>query len=326
MKQINWGIIGVGDVAEVKSGPAFQKAEGSKLLAVMRRNAAKAKDFAERHQVPNWYDNADKLIANPEINAVYVATPPSSHEEYAIKALRAGKDVYLEKPMAPTLEACDSIIEAANKSGQKLSVAHYRRALPAFMKVKELLDAGAIGKVRFAQIQIFQPAKNNIIAQTDTNWRVEPEISGGGLFHDIAPHQMDLLYYYFGKPEKISGYATNQAGMYPADDIVSAEMLFPDDIIFKGLWCFTAPESASREGCEIVGADGSISFSFYGEEVHLITDKKETFTFKNPENIQLPMIERVNQYFRGKAENPCTAEEGKLVMKMLNTVTSKTED
>lgn len=323
MKQINWGIIGVGDVAEVKSGPAFQKAAGSDLLAVMRRNADKAKDFAQRHQVPYWYDDADELIANPEINAIYIATPPSSHEAYAIQALHTGKDVYLEKPMALSLESCDNIIAAVKQSGCKLSVAHYRRALPAFRKVKELLDAGAIGEVRFAQIQIFQPAKSKLIAQTETNWRVQPEVSGGGLFHDIAPHQMDLMYCYFGEPIQISGYSTNQAGLYPADDIVSAEMLFDQNIIFKGLWSFAAPESATREGCEIVGSEGSISFSFYGEEIHLIRDKKETFTFKNPENIQLPMIEKVNQYFRGEGENPCTAEEGRLIMKMLNTVTSK---
>ncbi|MDF9796669.1 1,5-anhydro-D-fructose reductase (1,5-anhydro-D-mannitol-forming) [Catalinimonas alkaloidigena] len=323
MKQINWGIIGVGDVAELKSGPAFQKAEGSNLLAVMRRNAEKAKDFADRHQVPHWYDDAEKLIANPEINAIYVATPPSSHEGYAIQALRAGKDVYLEKPMAPSLAACDRIIEEVEKSGKKLSVAHYRRALPAFMKVKALLDAGAIGDVRFAQIQIFQPAKSKIIAQTESNWRVQPDISGGGLFHDIAPHQMDLMYHYFGKPLGISGYSTNQAGMYPADDIVSAEIRFPKGVIFKGLWSFACPESAEREGCEIVGSKGSITFSFYGEKIHLNTDKKETFTFENPENIQLPMIKKVNHFFRGEGKNPCAAEEGRLVMKMLNTATSK---
>lgn len=323
MKQINWGIIGVGDVAEVKSGPAFQKATGSSLLAVMRRNADKAKDFAQRHQVPHWYDDADALIAHPEINAIYIATPPDSHEEYAIKALEAGKDVYLEKPMALSLESCDRIIEAVKKSGRKLSVAHYRRALPAFIKVKALLDAKAIGDIRFAQIQIFQPAKSKLIAQTETNWRVQPEVSGGGLFHDIAPHQMDLMYHYFGEPLRISGYSTNQAGLYPADDIVSAELLFDKNIIFKGLWSFAAPDSATREGCEIVGSKGSISFSFYGEEIHLIRDKKETFTFQNPENIQLPMIEKVNQYFRGEGENPCTAEEGLLVMHMLNTITAK---
>lgn len=321
--KIKWGIIGAGDVAEVKSGPAFQKAENSELLAVMRRNASKAEDFARRHGVPEWYDDAQRIIEHPEVNAVYIATPPSSHEAYAIRALQAGKHVYLEKPMATSLDACQRIVDEVATSSQKLSVAHYRRALPAFLKVKALLDEGAIGDIRFAQIRILQPAQSKLIAQTETNWRVAPEISGGGLFHDIAPHQLDLMYIYFGDPVSISGHAFNQADLYPAEDIVSAAITFANNIIFQGLWCFTVAEKDSCEYCEIVGHKGSIRFSFYGAEVQLTTDQSETFTFENPENIQLPMIERVNQYFLGKGANPCSAEEGMLVMQMLQKASGR---
>ena len=310
-------------MAEVKSGPAFQKATNSELLAVMRRNAGKAKDFARRHSVPEWFDDAQQILEHPEINAVYIATPPDLHEAYAIRALQAGKDVYLEKPMVTSLDACHRIADEVKKSGQKLSVAHYRRALPAFLKVKELLNQQAIGDVRFVQIRIQQPASSKLIAQTDTNWRVQPEISGGGLFHDIAPHQLDLMYIYFGDPATISGHAFNQAGLYPAEDIVSASITFPKNIILQGLWCFTVAEKDSCEYCEIIGEKGSIRFSFYGAEVHLNTDQQETFTFENPENIQLPMIERVNHYFLGKGANPCSAEEGMRVTEMLQIVSGR---
>lgn len=323
MEKIKWGTIGAGDVAEVKSGPAFQKAADSALQAVMRRNAARANDFARRHGVPEWYDDAERIIKHPEINAIYIATPPSSHEEYAIRALRAGKHVYLEKPMATSLEACQRIIDEVNKSDQKLVLAHYRRALPAFLKVKELLDQQAIGDVRFAEIRILQPAQSKLIAKTDINWRVQPEISGGGLFHDIAPHQLDLMYLYFGKPITISGHAYNQAGKYLAEDIVSASMTFDNNIVFQGLWCFTVNENQTREYCEIMGEKGSIRFSFYGAKVELATNTKETFTFENPTHIQLPMIERVNQYFMGKGENPCAAEEGMQVMEMLQKASKR---
>ncbi|WKN30411.1 Gfo/Idh/MocA family oxidoreductase [Porifericola rhodea] len=322
MKDINWGIIGAGDVAEVKSGPAFQNLANSRLLAVMRRNGEKARDFAQRHQVPQWFDQAEALIQHPEINAIYIATPPSSHEEYATRALRAGKDVYLEKPMATQLEACSRIISEVEKSGRKLSVAHYRRALPAFIKVKSLLEEKAIGTLRFVQIRIFQPPKNDIITQTERNWRVEPDISGGGLFHDIAPHQMDLMYYYFGEPSYIRGFSTNQAALYKADDIVSAEMHFENNLVFQGLWSFAVADSAKHEGCQIVGEKGSINFSFYGDEVQLLRDSAETFRFENPPHIQQPMIEKVNAYFRSEAANPCSAEEGMIVMNMLNTITA----
>ncbi len=317
MEKIKWGMIGAGDVAEVKSGPAFQKSADSELRAVMRRNASRAEDFAHRHGVPEWYDDADRIIKHPEINAVYIATPPSSHEEYAIRALRAGKHVYLEKPMATSLNACQRIVDEVNKSDQKLVLAHYRRALPAFLKVKKLLDQQAIGDVRFVYIRILQPAQSKLIAQTDINWRVQPEISGGGLFHDIAPHQLDLMYLYFGQPTSMSGQAYNQAGMYQAEDIVAASMTFDKNIVFQGLWCFTVNENQASEYCEIIGKKGSIRFSFYGAKVELATNTQETFTFENPAHIQLTMIERVNQYFMGKGENPCSAEEGLQVMKML---------
>lgn len=323
MEKIKWGMIGAGDVAEVKSGPAFQKAKNSELLAVMRRNASKAEDFARRHGVPEWYEDADKILKHPEINAVYIATPPASHEEYALRALQAGKNVYLEKPMATSLDACQRIVDEVTKTDLKLSIAHYRRALPAFLKVKELVDKHVIGDVRFAQIKILQPAKSKLIAQTETNWRVQPDISGGGLFHDIAPHQLDLMYLYFGKPLSINGQALNQAGIYKAEDIVSASMTFKNSVIFQGLWCFSAPEDEACEYCEIIGEKGSIGFSFYGTEVYLKTDKPETFTFENPENIQLPMIDQVNQYFLGKGQNPCSAEEGSQVMEMLQMITGR---
>lgn len=176
---IRWGIIGVGDVCELKSGPGFYKAENSELIAVMRRNGEKAKDFAARHNVDMWYDNAEALLANTDINAVYIATPPAQHKDYAIAALHAGKNVYIEKPVTLNAAECDAIIAAEKASGQKVSVAHYRRYVPCFMKVAELIRAGAIGDVLMVQLDMLQPAKSKIITETDDNWRVNPALSGG---------------------------------------------------------------------------------------------------------------------------------------------------
>src|SRR3954452_17932800 len=148
MKTIKWGIIGCGDVTEVKSGPAFNKVSDSKLVAVMRRDAAKAEDYAKRHGVPKWYSNAYELINDPEINAIYVATPPLQHEEYTIAALEAGKPVYVEKPMAVDAAAAASMQKVALRTNMKLSVAHYRRAQPVFIKIKELLESGTIGEIK----------------------------------------------------------------------------------------------------------------------------------------------------------------------------------
>ncbi len=154
MEEIKWGIIGCGDVTELKSGPAFNKAEQSQLVAVMRRNAEKAADYAKRHGVPKWYSDADQLINDPEVNAIYVATPPDTHAMYAIAAMKAGKPVYVEKPMARSYAECREMIRVSEETGMPLLVAYYRRTLPAFLKVKELVDGGAIGQPLTVNIRL----------------------------------------------------------------------------------------------------------------------------------------------------------------------------
>ncbi|MFW6290044.1 MAG: Gfo/Idh/MocA family protein, partial [Mariniphaga sp.] len=195
MTEIKWGIIGCGDVTEKKSGPAFNKVLGSELVAVMRRDAVKAEDYARRHSVPRWYDDAEKLIADPEVNAIYVATPPDTHAEYAIKAMKAGKPVYVEKPMARNYVECLEMISAAEKHNVSLFVAYYRRALPGFLKVKELIEQGAIGKVQLVSLRLHKNLKPT--TGDDLPWRVIPEIAGGGHFVDLAAHQLDFLDFLF---------------------------------------------------------------------------------------------------------------------------------
>src|SRR5690554_2520017 len=129
---VKWGVIGVGIVCEVKSAPAMQLVKGSELVAVMRRDGEKAKDFALRHGVSKWYQDAEELINDPEVNAIYIATPPHAHAEMTRKAALAGKPVYVEKPMARTYQECQEMINCCNEAKVPLFVAYYRRALPNF--------------------------------------------------------------------------------------------------------------------------------------------------------------------------------------------------
>lgn len=314
-QKINWGIIGCGQVTEIKSGPAFQKVENSKLMAVMRRNALKAKDFAHRHQVPLWYSNATALLSNNSINAVYIATPPSTHLKYALEALQAGKNVYLEKPMVLSKKEAVSLCEAVKKLNCKLTVAHYRRCLPAFLKVKELLGNAVIGEVSSAEINIFQTINTTMIAKTDVNWRIDPSISGGGYFHDIAPHQIDLMCYFFGEVKAFEGLAINNK----QHDVVNGLIRFQNGVQFKGSWNFNVPEHMKRDNCTIYGSKGTISFSFYGEEIIIMVDgKKESYQFKNPEHVQQPMINNTVAYFLGNGTNPCSVEEGLIVTEIMD--------
>lgn len=324
MKTVKWGIIGCGDVAELKSGPAFQKTPNSELLTVMRRNLDKAKDFAQRHNVPTWSNNADDLLNSKDINAIYIATPPSTHLEYALKAIEAGKHVYLEKPMALTSQEAKVICTALEKRDSKLVVAHYRRKLPAFAKVKALLEEEAIGKVLFSDIQILQPEKSNMIADTEDNWRLNPTVSGGGYFYDIAPHQIDLMYHYFGAFDKVEGFSTPNTDESLVKDIVNGIISFQNGVQFRGVWNFNSAENSKKDECVIYGSKGSISFSFYGETVNLFTDgSKEIFKFENPKHIQQPMISATVDYFLGKGNNPCPANEGLLIMKALEKLSGR---
>lgn len=320
---INWGIIGAGDVAEIKSGPAFYRAPGSRLLAVMRRDANKARDFAQRHQVPLWYNDAEALLANPDIDAVYIATPPAFHKDYAIAAMRANKDVYLEKPVTCNAQECAAIIATRDETSRKICAAHYRRQLPAFMKVAELLEDQAIGTPLLARIDMLQPLRSSLIAQTDENWRLNPALSGGGLFHDLSPHQLDLMLNWFGPVTAAQGFAVNQSQLSAADDCVIGWARFASGVEFHGRWHFAAPANSVRDECEIIGSEGRLTINFFGQPVVSLYrgDEQQEFHLPNPPHIQQPMIEIVNAYFRGERENPCTMEEAKAVMELIDTFT-----
>jgi len=328
MAAIRWGIIGCGDVTEVKSGPAFGKVPNSELVAVMRRDADKAKDYAHRHHVPKWYTDANDLIHDPDVNAIYVATPPSSHEEYTMAAFDAGKPVYVEKPMSSDAASASRMAKAANQKKLKLVVAHYRNAQPLFNGIKRFLNERVIGDVRFVKSELYKPALSAAELEIPKNaWRVDPVIAGGGLFHDLAPHQFGLMNYFFGEAEKLSGISLNQGTLYKADDMVAGNILFKNGVLFNGIWCFNVSPEDEKDHCRIVGEKGSIAFTFFNqrEVIVRVNGRTETFTYDILQHVQQPMIEKTVDYFLDEGANPCSGEEGALAMKWIEEFTRKTE-
>ena len=180
MKEVKWGFIGCGEVTERKSGPAFAKVPGSSVVAVMSRNRERARSYAERHAIPRWYDDAQKLVDDPEVTAVYIATPPSSHATYAIMAMRSGKPVYVEKPLAASYPDCQRINRISEQTGVPCFVAYYRRCLPYFLKVRELVASGAVGRVSNVQIRFAVPPRDLDYDRDNLPWRVQRDIAGGG--------------------------------------------------------------------------------------------------------------------------------------------------
>jgi predicted dehydrogenase len=294
----------------------MQLIENSELVAVMRRDGEKAKNYAQRHQVRKWYNQVDDLITDPEINAIYIATPPNAHEELTIKVAQAGKPVYVEKPMAKSYAECQRMVAACRQSNVPLYVAYYRRMLPNFLKLKYLIESGIIGEVRLVKIDLYKTIDPDIVSNTkekmDTNWRVNPEISGGGYFFDLAAHQLDYLDFIFGPIRTVNGYAGNQAGLYKAADIVTSSFTFKNGIQGIGSWCFSVNEKAKKDELIIIGTEGKICIPFFGEaEITLeksVLKSKKKFSFDLPKHIQQPLIQTIVDDLLGTGICPSTGE------------------
>jgi len=303
---IRWGLIGCGAVTEVKSGPGFQNAADSSLVAVMRRDAAKAEDYAHRHNVPRWYADADALINDREVDVVSIATPPSTHMELALKVCAACKPTLVEKPMALSHDQCTRMIEAFASAGVPLFVAYYRRALPRFVKIKSLIDESKIGRVLAVNIaHRLLPAK---VDPANLPWRFRPEIAGGGLFVDLGSHTLDIIDFLLGPIERVDGYAKNRGGPYAVEDAVVMAFELASGVLGAGSWHFNAHEPLDR--VEIAGTHGEISFSTFGDSpIQLTTcDDVMSFPISNPKAIQQPLIQSIVDELHGRGHCPSTGE------------------
>ena len=302
VERVRWGIIGVGNVTERKSGPGFQQAERSELVAVMRRNGELAADYARRNNVSRWYDDADELINDPQVDAVYVATPPDSHREYVVRVAQAGKPVYVEKPMARTALECEDMISACEEAGVGLFVAYYRRAMPRFATVKELLDSGRIGQLRSVSIRNERPG--HVDEADHGGWRVDPEISGGGHFVDLGSHILDLLDWLLGPVTHAEGIATNRGRHYRAEDLVTGVFSFRSGVEGVGVWNYDSFQH--KDQVEIIGTAGALRFSCFADEpLRLLTPRGvEEIKAPYPETVQLPLIQTVVDALTGRGESP----------------------
>ena len=310
MKILRWGFIGCGEVAEKKSGPAFNEVEGSSVVAVMSRSSERARSFAARHSIPRWYTDAQKLIDDQEVNAVYVATPLSSHATFAIMAMKAGKPVYVEKPLASNYDDCARVNRVSEQTGVPCFVAYYRRYLPYFQRVKELIDSGVIGCILNVQVRFAVPPRDLDYSHPDKlPWRLQPDIAGGGYFYDLAPHQLDLLQHLFGVILDARGASCNRGNLYAAEDTVNAIFRFESGLSGSGAWCFVAHESAREDRIDIIGDRGSLSFSVfdYAPIVLHTSEGKRHIEVPNPPSVQFPLIKNVVEHLQGLAVCSCTS-------------------
>lgn len=308
-KTIKWGFIGCGEVTEKKSGPAFSLIEDSEVVAVMSRDKDKAQSYSQRHNIKKYYTDPQALINDPEVNAIYIATPPSSHSTYAVMAMRAGKPCYVEKPLAVSYNECLRVNRISQLTGVPCFVAYYRRYLPYFQKVKELAYSGRIGKLLTVQIQFHVPPRElDVESGASMPWRLQPEVAGGGgYFYDLASHQLDMLQYMFGDIIEAEGYCRNMGGLYNVEDTFNAVYRFHSGLQGSASWCFVAHESARKDRILIVGTKGTITFSVFDyKPIKLYTEAGiEFFDVPNPPHVQLPLIEQVVRHLQGKTTCDC---------------------
>lgn len=293
-KPIRWGIIGCGNVTEIKSGPAFKRTEGFELSAVMRRDVNKLKDYAKRHEVAKYYTDADALIEDDEIDAIYIATPPNTHLYYALKVAESGKPCCVEKPLAPSYADSLAIYESFITKGIPLFVAYYRRSLPRFMQIESWLKNNEIGEIRHISWNLCKPP-NNLDLTRAYNWRTDNNIAKGGYFDDLASHGIDLFTYLLGDIINVSGISTNQQQLYAAKDAVSACWLHEGGITGSGYWNFGC--SHYEDQVEILGSLGKIQFSIYKENPLLLyrKDSKQEVFIENPENVHVFHVENMRR-------------------------------
>ncbi len=308
-KPLRWGVIGCGGVTEIKSVPAYQMTPGFVVHSVMRRDAEKAKDYAKRHNVPHWTTDALEVIENPEIDAVYIATPPDSHKQYALQVAAMGKPCCIEKPMAPRYSDANEILQTFEEKNIPLFVAYYRRSLPRFLQVKQWLDDQVIGDIQHIHWRKTKQPNDMDLAGT-YNWRTDKKVAPGGYFDDLASHGLDLFAFLLGDIVAAEGTVANKLGLYTAYDVVSGSWTHKNGISGEGIWDFTSDFRSDE--VEVFGSKGNIKFSVLDEApLSLHTDSGiQEMLVENPLHIQQYHVENIKKHLLGEGIHPSTGRSG----------------
>lgn len=303
LDEVVWGMIGCGNVTEVKNGPGLYKSEGSRVKTVYSRTHERAVDYASRHGIPNVARTVEELLADGEINAVYIATPPKYHRDYAIACLKSGKVPLIEKPMANRYSDCEDIMRVAEECGIPAYMLFYRRGLEKFIDIKRRIEAGEIGNVRFVSYREIRKPSPAELNRENPTWRLIPDISGGGKFLDVAVHVLDALQFIFGDIVDQRGFAVNRGGLYEPEDTVSATFTFESGLIMNGLWCYASYKN--DEQLQIEGDAGRLTCGvmLHDDVVIETAAGTQVISYKIPEHIGMPYEQSIIDELRGKRKS-----------------------
>jgi 1,5-anhydro-D-fructose reductase (1,5-anhydro-D-mannitol-forming) len=248
---LNWIVIGIGDIATRRVIPAIQAEAGSRLYGLVTRDPAKAAPYNARA-----WPTLNEALADPAVQAVYIATPVFLHAPQTIQSLRAGKHVLCEKPMAMNEAEARSMVQVAEETGRTLGVAYYRRMYPKLQRAKQLLDAGVIGKPVLAELTSHAWFDEK---QSGRSWLIDPALAGGGPLYDIASHRIDVLNFLFGQPLRVSAHLSNAVHHYAVEDNATLMIEYAGGV--RGIVDVRWHSKVKRDECRIRGTEGEMELS-----------------------------------------------------------------
>jgi predicted dehydrogenase len=248
---LRWVVAGIGDIAVKRVLPAIQAEPRSELYGVVTRDPAKGRSWSERV----WTD-LEPALADPAVDAVYIATPVFRHAPQSVAAMRAGRHVLCEKPMAMNLAEAREMVQTARQSGVKFGVAYYRRFYPKLLRAAELIRAGVIGQVVFAELTCHHWFTG---ADGYRSWLIDPTQAGGGPLYDIASHRIDVLNFLFGRPARVSAHLANAVHRYAVED--AATVLIEYESGVRGLVDVRWNSKVARDECRILGTEGELNLT-----------------------------------------------------------------
>jgi predicted dehydrogenase len=289
MTHLRWGLIGCGDIARKRIAPAFRDLPNCELVAVSRADFAKAESFAHEFGARHWYQKWEDLVADEEVDAVYIATPVHLHAAQAIAAADAGKHVLTEKPMGLSVDECDRMIDACDANQVRLGVAYYRRFYPVIERIKALLDADAIGRPVLAQINAFEwfaPEPSN-----PRSWLLNKTFSGGGPMFDFGCHRIEVFSRLFGPVTSVKAMTGNTVFEREVEDTATALMSFANGV--QASLTVTHAAREPQDTLRIFGTEGSLHVEVLNLGALVIRDRdgERTETLAPHANFHLPLID-----------------------------------
>lgn len=254
---LGWAVVGVGDITRKRVFAALRDEPRSRLCAAITTRPERSRDICREYGVERVCTSLEQVLEDPQVTAVYIATPVYLHCPQTIAALRAGKHVLCEKPTALNPDEAALMIAAAREAHRVLGVAFYRPFYPKIQRARELIAAGAIGKPTLVWVAVHNWFDEKTLQGRE--WFLDPHKSGGGPLMDVGCHRIDVLNYLFGRPRVLSAALSNQVHSYAVEDAATVILEYPGPV--KVILDCNWNSRVIRDEFRIIGTEGELDLT-----------------------------------------------------------------